>query len=84
MQVQTTLTDQELDVLRCIARGLRDKEIATELNMSARMVKYFAQRLHLKIASDFASPRVALVIWAYENGIVTPKGASADLKRTVE
>lgn len=70
--ITVTIDGTEENVLRCIARGMSDKEIAAKLRMPPRTVKYWNQRLHLKLGQESGSPRSMLIIWAYENGIVKP------------
>lgn len=46
---KTILTVRELEVLRCIARGCRDREIASELVVEVRTVKHHVHNLLQKL-----------------------------------
>jgi len=59
------LTDREREVLREVARGLSNTEIAERLHMSAATAKTHVSRLLMKLA---ARDRAQLVVVAYETG----------------
>jgi DNA-binding NarL/FixJ family response regulator len=61
------LTDRERDVLRCIARGLNNAEIATELFISDATVKTHINHIFAKIG---ARDRAHALILAQQHGLV--------------
>ena len=65
-------TARELEILRYVARGLSNAEIASEAFVSETTVKthvaHILMKLHLR-------DRVQAVVFAYENGVVA-RGAS--------
>jgi DNA-binding NarL/FixJ family response regulator len=66
-----TLTERELEVLRAVAAGLTNGEIAQELRLSESTVKTHVSRAFAKIG---ARDRVQAVIIAYDVGLVDPRG----------
>ncbi|KNB52640.1 response regulator [Streptomyces caatingaensis] len=62
------LTEREADVVRCLARGATNAEIAAELFVSLSTVKTHLANVQTKLD---ARNRVEIAAWAWESGLAT-------------
>ncbi|MFE9645155.1 response regulator [Streptomyces sp. NPDC006365] len=68
---QEPLTDRELDVVRLVALGRTNAEIAADLYVSLSTVKTHLASVQLKLA---ARNRVEIAAWAWQTGHATASG----------
>lgn len=61
------LTDREVEVLRLVAAGSSNRQIASELVISPRTAEHHVQHIYAKIG---ASTRAAAAVFAMEHGLV--------------
>ncbi|MBW9110385.1 response regulator [Microbacterium ureisolvens] len=66
----SSLTEREQEVLRMVAKGRSNQEIADELFISPHTAKTHVNRIMTKV---HAHDRAQLVILAYESGLHTPR-----------
>jgi DNA-binding NarL/FixJ family response regulator len=66
LDVESPLTDRELEILRLLANGASNDKIATALRLSHETVKEHVQHLLRKI---FVTCRTQAAVWAVRNGL---------------
>jgi two-component system vancomycin resistance associated response regulator VraR len=66
----TEFTERELDVLRLLAEGLTDKEIAERLHLRVSTIRYHVSNLTSKTG---ASSRTELAVSAGRSGLTIPE-----------
>ena len=66
-QMAEVLTPRETEVMRLVARGLRNKEIAGTLNVSEGTIKVHLHHIYEKLQVD---GRLELILFARDNGLV--------------
>jgi len=65
----SVLTPRELDVLRLLAKGLSNAELATRLHLGETTVKTHVGRILFKLN---LRDRTQAIVVAYESGLITP------------
>lgn len=64
------LSDREVEVLRQVARGARNKEVALALGISAKTVQHHVAHIYTKIG---VTSRAGAALFAAEQGLTTPE-----------
>ncbi|MCP9801004.1 LuxR C-terminal-related transcriptional regulator [Synechococcus sp. RedBA-s] len=71
IQLRSSLSERELEIIERVATGLTNQEIALELMISKRTVDNHVSNIFTKTG---AKNRVALLNWAMDNGKICRDG----------
>ena len=63
------LTDREVEVLRLIARGRVNKQVAATLGISAKTVGHHVEHIYAKVG---VTTRAGATLFAMEHGLLSP------------
>ena len=63
------LSDKELLIISCVTQGLRNKEIATELNTSEQVIKNYLRKVYDKLG---VSDRLELALYCIHHQLLKP------------
>lgn len=66
-QRDTRLSNREMEVVRCVAMGLRNKEVADKLGVSEATVKNHLTSIYSKLG---VSDRLELILYAIHNKVI--------------
>lgn len=64
------LSDREVDVLRLVARGSTNKDVARELGISAKTVQHHVAHIYTKVG---VASRAGAALFAAEHGLTAPQ-----------
>ena len=67
---ESGLTSRELDLIRILAQGKSNSEIAEELHLEPGTVKSHLTRINGKIGTR---DRAQIIVWAFTHGVTRPQ-----------
>jgi DNA-binding CsgD family transcriptional regulator/tetratricopeptide (TPR) repeat protein len=79
VELFTLLSPRELEVLRVVARGLSNKEVAQELGVSPHTIKFHLNAVFNKLECRTRAQAVRI---AFDQGLIKPGDQDADLDTT--
>jgi non-specific serine/threonine protein kinase len=71
------LTEREIDVLRLLAAGRSNREIAELLVISVRTAEHHVASIYEKVGAEGATARAAATAYAFRHGLAAPPSGAA-------